>query len=293
MRPLGEERIVRHFIPLLLACACAAPALAEEEIPPVVGGHTWTQHRLEGLVRAHPQVAWIRVEGRTEGADRDLVFGDTRAIGSVLKPAHGDRPTGPWHLIRKPFLNNSGHEIGSVLIAFRKPEKSNTVAADRIAATLARSTLSAKNAVDPWPYSARFRGDRYAQKLVDRFVAAHPELLVMMIHATPPAAKTNIVIGSNIGRIGKAADEDDLRVIEKGSTNLEVADSGDRFETELPLNDASGKRIGALGLVFKLGPSDDKDALHARGRAIRDALAREIPDNAALFAPAGQGRTGE
>jgi hypothetical protein len=214
------------------------------------------------------------------------VFGDTHAIGAVLKPAARARPKGSWQIVRKPFLNNSGHEIGTVLVAFRKPGNGNRALASEIGATLARSTLSAKNAIDPWPYVPRFRRDRHAQRLVDKFVGAHPELLVMMIHATPPAERTNIVIGSNIGRIGKIADEDDLRVIEKGSTNLEVADSGDRFETELPLNDASGKRIGALGLVFKLNPGDDKETLHARGRAIRDALAREIPTNAALFAPA-------
>ena len=123
-----------------------------------------------------------------------------------------------------------------------------------------------------------------AQRLVDRVVAAHPELLVMAIHATPPGKTTNIIIGSTIGRIGKIADEDDLRIINAGTTNLEVAESGDRFETELPLNDASGKRIGALGLVFRYAAGDDKDALHAKGRAIRDELAVMIPANAALFA---------
>ena len=54
--------------------------------------------------------------------------------------------------------------------------------------------------------------------LTERTVAAHPDLLVMMIHAMPPKARHNVIIGSNIGRFGKQADEDDLRVIEKGST---------------------------------------------------------------------------
>ena len=109
----------------------------------------------------------------------------------------------------------------------------------------------------------------------------------MMIHATPPGkpATANAIIGSNIGRIGKIADDDDLRVIEKGSTNLEVADTGDRYETELPLLDSKGQRIGALGLVFKLNPGASKDALHAHGIAIRNELAKRIPGSAALFKP--------
>ena len=108
----------------------------------------------------------------------------------------------------------------------------------------------------------------------------------MMIHATPPGGKYNVIIGSNIGRFGKKADEDDLRVIDKGSTNLEVGGDNDRFETELPLLDRSGKRIGALGLVFAYKPSDDKEAIHRHGLAIRDEVARGIPNNAALFRPA-------
>lgn len=282
---------LRYILPFLLTCALAAPALADEATPPVVGGHSWTQHRLEQVKARHPGIAWLRAEGAAEGKRPGLVLGDTRSLAAVMKPvAH---PAAPGmvrerglQVVRVPYVSSSGHRVGTLAVAFRRPGARNADLARAIAADLARSTLSAKNAADPWPYDPHFRGNTYAQQLVDRFVARNRDLLVMMIHATPPAGKVNVVIGSNIGRIGKPADEDDLRVIEKGSTNLEVADSGDRFETELPLNAADGRRIGAVGLVFSLRPGQDKEALHARGRALRDALAREIPGNAALFAPA-------
>lgn len=282
---------MRYVVPFFLACAAAAPALADDVIPPVVGGHTWTQHRIEMVKARHPEIAWIRVEAAAGGAKPAILLGDTHAIAAVLKPlsqegAAGTTDENGLEVVRRPFLNNSGHRLGTVAVAFRRAGRRNAATASAIADDLARSTLSAKNAADPWPYDAHFRGCTYAQSLVDRFAHRYPDVLVMMIHATPPGKKVNVVIGSNIGRIGKAADEDDLRVIETGSTNLEVADTGDRFETELPLNDATGKRIGALGLVFRLSPSTDRDALHAHGRAIRDALARQIPDSAALFAPA-------
>ena len=151
---------------------------------------------------------------------------------------------------------------------------------------MAKATLSAKNAADPWPFDRAFGPDTYAQSLTMKTVAAHPDLLVMMIHATPPGGKRNVIIGSNIGRFGKAADEDDLRVIDHGSTNLELGGDNDRFETELPLNDATGHRIGALGLVFPFKPGDDKEALHRKGLAIRDEVATAIPNSAALFAHA-------
>jgi len=52
----------------------------------------------------------------------------------------------------------------------------------------------------------------YAQELVDRTVAQHPDLRAVMLHVTPPNAADNVVIASSIGRIGKPADNDDLDV---------------------------------------------------------------------------------
>jgi hypothetical protein len=275
---------MRHLVPFLLAIACAGPALADDVIPPVVGGHTWTQHQLDLARARHPEIAWIRVEGAGAAGKPGVVLGDTHAIASVMKPVAGEA-SGAL-VVRRPFVSSTGHEIGTVAIAFRRPGVRNRAIAAAVAAELAHATLSAKNAADPWPYDAHYRDNTYGQKLVDKYVRRYPDLLVMMIHATAPGQSTNVVIGSNIGRIGKAADEDDLRVIEKGSTNLEVAESGDRFETELPLNQADGKRIGALGLVFRFRAGANRDAIHAHGRAIRDALAREIPNSGALFARA-------
>src|SRR2546421_2163298 len=90
----------------------------------------------------------------------------------------------------------------------------------------------------------------YAQELVDQVVAKHPDLLVVVMHVTPPQATGNAIIASNIGRIGKPGDEDDLRVIETGKPNLEVAHGGNRYEVELVLRDVAGETIGALGLVW-------------------------------------------
>jgi hypothetical protein len=116
----------------------------------------------------------------------------------------------------------------------------------------------------------------YAQELVDRTVAAHPDLLVAVMHVTPPNARENVIIASNIGRIGKPADEDDLRVIQTGKPNVEVSHGGERFEVELPLRDASGSTIGALGLVWPYRNGQDRSGFEPKANAIRDALARRI-----------------
>ena len=284
---------MRHLPLLLFAAAAASPGLADDAIPPVVGGHTWTQHQLELAKAKHQEIAWIRAEGTPDKGKNVVLFGATDAIGSVLKPVLnpntklGTSHEGPLEIIREPFLSSSGHRLGTLAIAFAKTNTRNQAIAIQVEHEIARNMLSAKNAADPYPYSAAYHDNSYAQKLVNEFTRKHPDLLVMMIHATPPGkpATANAIIGSNIGRVGKIADDDDLRVIEKGPTNLEVADTGDRYETELPLLDAKGQRIGALGLVFKLNAGANKDALHAHGIAIRDQLAKRIPSSAALFKP--------
>lgn len=283
-----------RYLPLLLfAAATATPVLADDVIPPVVGGHTWTQHQLELAKARHPGVAWIRAEGTADKSKDVVVFGATDAIGSVLKRVSnpvtklGASHVGRIEVIREPLLSNTGRRLGTLAIAFATSSPRNEAIADQVQREVARNMLSAKNAADPYPYSATYHDNTYAQKLVNEFTRKHADLLVMMIHATPPGkpATANAIIGSNIGRVGKIADDDDLRVIEKGSTNLEVADTGDRYETELPLLDAKGQRIGALGLVFKLNPGANKEALHAHGIAIRNELAKHIPSSVALFKP--------
>lgn len=270
------------------------PAFADDETPPVVGGRTYTQHQIEAARAAHPQIASILVTGKREGDKAPVIFGATAGAARVFRvaPALGadGAVMGGGHCTaRKPFLSSTQHRIGTIEIAFKDgvSQADCTRIAAAVQARIARDTLSAKNAADPYPFDAKWGPNTYAQLITEKTIAKHPDLLVVMIHASPtgavPNSKTNLIVGSNIGRFGKMADEDDARVIDKGTTNLEVGGDNDRFETELPLNDASGKRIGALGLVFNYKVGQDKEAIHAHGLAIRDEIAKEIPNNAALF----------
>ncbi|WP_263366290.1 hypothetical protein [Edaphobacter bradus] len=122
----------------------------------------------------------------------------------------------------------------------------------------------------------------FAQKLVDEALAKHPEVLLLAIHAAPPHHK-NVIVASNFGRIGKIGDEDDLRCIRTGKSNLEVSANGKHFEDELALQDASGKTIGALGVVFNYKAGDDKAALEKIAEQIRDEMKVQLPEESALF----------
>lgn len=104
----------------------------------------------------------------------------------------------------------------------------------------------------------------------------------MAMHVTPPGQSENVIIASNIGRIGKKADADDLRVIQAGKPNLERNKKGDVFEVELPLQDEAGKTIGAVGIVFTYKPNNEA-AFRKRAEEVRDEMRRQIPSIAKLF----------
>jgi hypothetical protein len=125
----------------------------------------------------------------------------------------------------------------------------------------------------------------YAQKLLDETLAKHKDVIIMAMHVTPPGQSENVIIASNIGRIGKKADEDDLRVIETGKPNLEVNKKGDHFEVELVMQDQFGKTIGAVGIVFMYEKGKEAE-FQKKAEQVRDEMKQKTPTIAKLFEPA-------
>jgi hypothetical protein len=150
---------------------------------------------------------------------------------------------------------------------------------------LARGALALLAAALALPLPAQIPVKIYAQELVDQTVAKNPDLLVVVMHVTPPKSADNVIIASNIGRIGKLGDEDDMRVINTGKPNLEVAHGGHRYEVELALRDVAGETIGALGLVWPYQAGQDKGPFEKQAEKIRDGLARRILNAANLMDP--------
>jgi hypothetical protein len=122
----------------------------------------------------------------------------------------------------------------------------------------------------------------YAQKLLDETLAKHKDVVIMAMHVTPPGKTENVIIASNIGRIGKKADEDDMRVIETGKPNLEVNKKGDHFEVELVMQDQSGKTIGAVGVVFMYEKGKEAE-FQQKAEQVRDEIKQKTPTIAKLF----------
>ncbi len=143
------------------------------------------------------------------------------------------------------------------------------------------SAAAGLRTVDPKEMDPDYHQDaKFAQKLVDDALAKHPEVILLAIHAGAPKYD---IVASNFGRIGKLGDEDDLRVITKGTKNLELNKAGTHFEDELPLKTTGGKTIGAIGVVFNYKRGDDKAALDKIATQIQKEMQVQIASEATLF----------
>jgi hypothetical protein len=71
------------------------------------------------------------------------------------------------------------------------------------------------------------------QKVVGQELAKHPDIIILVFHVVNKDGSDYPIIASNIGRYGKKADVDDLRVIHTGKPNLEVNSTGNHFEVEM------------------------------------------------------------
>jgi hypothetical protein len=125
----------------------------------------------------------------------------------------------------------------------------------------------------------------YAQYLVDKTLASHPELTVLALHVTPPDSQDNVIIASNIGHIGKKADADDLSVLKSGKPRLETTKTGD-LSVELVMRDASGRAIGVIGSTFRFSTGGNPSLVLSQAERLRDELGAQTPSLAVLFAPA-------
>jgi len=127
----------------------------------------------------------------------------------------------------------------------------------------------------------------YAQQLVNEIMAAHPELLVVGFHAVAPGTKDQKMIATNLDRVGKKDDDDDIAVFaERKIILVPNAKESNKFEVQLPMKDATGTLIGAYGFVFQYRAGDDEIAMLVKATALRDGLAKKIHSLTALFAPA-------
>ncbi len=135
----------------------------------------------------------------------------------------------------------------------------------------------------------------YGQKLSDETMTKHPELLSITLHGTPPGVNDvfTMFAGSYPERIGNPDDPDDIDVIKKGITIVDprwnrTKDNPKKFVVLMPMRDVKGNNIGLVVYAFKNPPanantSGPEISFLKQSTALRDALAKKIPNYNALF----------
>jgi hypothetical protein len=126
----------------------------------------------------------------------------------------------------------------------------------------------------------------YAQRLVDELAARHPELVRIGMHVTPPNKPDNIIIACNMSdRIGLKSDPEDLKAMKSGQPV--VLKEGGNFDVTLPLHDAAGKAIGAIGLTFRSLPGEQSEGAARRAQAMAHEIEKQIASTNQLFEQRG------
>ncbi|HLJ39063.1 MAG TPA: hypothetical protein VKT54_11710 [Steroidobacteraceae bacterium] len=285
----------------LLACCFALGASATQAA--AIPGSTYGHELLLAVSRANPQLLAASISARPPKAAEAVVVASTDpqaalgrsdaadlAASASATPVPAVSPSGERLEVRLPLHDVSGDTIGTLHLSYAYQPGGDRAALERRAESvrdfLQRRISHAANLLDPYPFEPDAPSHTYAQQLVDEFLERYPQIEILAIHATPPDSDYNIIAGSNIGRLGKKADNDDMRCVFTGKPNLELNSSGKRFESEMQLHDRAGTVIGAVGVVFAYRKGDDKEALHERAEKIKAELEKRIPDSAALFRPA-------
>jgi hypothetical protein len=130
--------------------------------------------------------------------------------------------------------------------------------------------------------SAFLPGNTLAQRLVNQLAKKHPELVRIGLHVTPPGSSENIIIASNVAaKLGQKSDPEDLQAMKTGRPV--VLREGGNFDVTLPLHDAMGRIIGAIGLTLKPAAGEQEGDATRRAGAIASELEKQTPSRDSLF----------
>ncbi len=294
---------MRHVRAGGLAALVAAPFVAghalADNAPPVIGAGSYGQQLVTRLMAVHPDASAMAlyITLPKAGAPEAVAASDGHTGGApppaAAQALESGKPSFTYDGASRrldvavPMLDMSHKKAGVMTLTLHGKSRA---ALEREALALrnelARDMSYAANLTQQAVDDPNIPLDSYAQQLVDEELARHRDVMILAIHAATPENTDPEILASNIGRIGKKADEDDMRVVRDGKTNLEVNKDLMRYEVELPLNDVAGRRVGALGVVFPLTAHTDQKARHAEAIRIRDEIARRIPSAAKLIEPA-------
>jgi hypothetical protein len=129
------------------------------------------------------------------------------------------------------------------------------------------------------PTASAAKGKIFAQAVVERTVAKHPELEGLGLATVPPNGQDCVTIADTDAKeLGDKCDKGELAVMNTGKSTVEK--EGDGYDVTVPLH-VGGKTIGIIGMDFKL---DQQEAgLLDRAKVIAKEVEEQIPTKSKLF----------
>lgn len=269
-----------------ISIAAGAQVSTQDARTPAAG--TYAGKLMHDALARHPNVVCLVIHANAPAAaGTDFIAGRRPQVcgqRSVAGPAGASSASQPF-LVHQPLQDVAGATIGTLTVGL--PSNSRAESAEReardVQQELRRRVTNAGNLLEPYPYDQSVPSNTFAQALVDETMAAHPDLLILAIHASRPHEPVSIILGSNIGRIGKKDTEDDMQVLKTGKPYLEIKAPGDRYEDILVLHDRTGGVVGTVAVLQPFSAGADPVRAQRRAEAIRDEMSRRIPSLQALF----------
>lgn len=129
----------------------------------------------------------------------------------------------------------------------------------------------------------------FAQQLIVRIKAEHPEIQKLSLHAVPPGRSESAIIASNLPeKIGKLSSPGDLQTVAAGEPNVHRIDKDQFWDTFVPVHDRNGRVIGFLIMEVPFSTASTEAEAVAEGIRIRDEVQRQVPTFDTLFGSAKQ-----
>ncbi len=129
----------------------------------------------------------------------------------------------------------------------------------------------------------------FAQQLIVKEKAKHPEIQKLGLHAVPPGQTQNVIIANNLPeKVGKVSSPTDMQLVAAGQPVAVRVEQGSFFDTFMPLHDRGGRIVGFLVMELPFATVDTEEAAIREGTAIRDEVQQEAPTLQKLFGPAVQ-----
>jgi len=120
----------------------------------------------------------------------------------------------------------------------------------------------------------------FAQTLVERILAMHKEATEIGISvATSHGCRS--IASSDPGDVGERCEHGDIAVIRTRKPLAQKESDG--FDVTVPLRDAAGDFVGAVGIEFALKPGQTTAGVIAQARAVAKEMASQIHSKANLY----------